>query len=68
VRLDLDEQVAVGARAGGADPAPVVPTDANSSPLRGTRTTRSASPTSMASVTVMVGKTTESSTGTSSIV
>ena len=48
--------------------AATVPTDANSSPLRGTSTTRSSSPTSIASVTVMVGKTTESSTGTSSIV
>src|SRR6185436_2198361 len=45
-----------------------VPTEANSSPSRGTRTTRSSVPTSIASVTVMVGKTTESSTGTSSIV
>src|SRR5215218_10200276 len=45
-----------------------VPTDANSSPLRGTSTTRSSVPTSIASVTVIVGKTTESSTGTSSMV
>src|SRR5919108_5443541 len=45
-----------------------VPTEAKSSPFRGTRTTRSSVPTSIASVTVMVGKTTESSTGTSSIV
>ena len=34
-------------------------------PCAGTSTTRSSSPTSMASVTVMFGKTTESSTGTS---
>src|SRR5918995_269159 len=45
-----------------------VPTEANSSPLRGTSTTRSSPATSIARVTVMVGKTTESSTGTRSIV
>src|SRR5215208_7916299 len=45
-----------------------VPTEAKSSPLRGTSTTRSSVPTSIANVTVIVGKTTESSTGTNSMV
>ena len=46
----------------------IVPTLANSSPLRGTSTTRSSSPTSTARVTDMFGKTTESSTGISTSV
>ena len=53
-----------GARA--PRPRPRCPTLAKSPSWRGTSSTRSSSPTSTVRVTVMLGKTTESSTGTSS--
>jgi hypothetical protein len=45
-----------------------VPTEAYSPSCRGTRSTRSSSPTSAATVTFMFGKTTMSSRGTSNSV